>query len=65
MNKKETIKRIIEELKKIEKDDEVDITSSKNVVDYTFNSFDGSFAILKNVIEIVSKRPVKTSDDIL
>lgn len=65
MNKKETIKKIIEELKKIEKDDEVEITFYKNVVDYTFGYLDGSYAILKNVIEIVSKRPVKTSDDIL
>ena len=64
MNKNEVIKRIIAALKKIENDDEVEIKFQSNVIEYQFSSLLGEYAILKNVIEIISKRPVEIGDDL-
>lgn len=67
MDKKERINKIITELKKIENDDEVEVRFEHNVIEYQFKSFSSSssYAILKNVIEIISKRPVEIGDDLL
>ena len=64
MNKNEVIKRIIASLKKIENDDEVEIKFQSDVIEYQFSSLLGEYAILKNVIEIISKRPVEIGDDL-
>ena len=64
MNKNEMIKKIIDTLKKIENDDEVNIRFESNVIEYQFSSAFGEYAILKNVIEIISKRPVEIGDDL-
>lgn len=64
MKKNEMIKKIIAALKKIENDDEVNIRFESNVIEYQFSSAFGEYAILKNVIEIISKRPVEIGDDL-
>lgn len=64
MNKNEMIKKIVDTLKKIENDDEVNIRFESNVIEYQFSGASGEYAILKNVIEIISKRPVEIGDDL-
>ncbi len=63
-NNKDTIERIIKELKKIENDEEVIVNFIPNQIEEEFSSlgFKKDYVILKNVIEITSKR-VKEKED--
>ncbi len=60
-NNKETIKKIIKELKEIEKDENVIINFIPNQIEDEFYSigFDKKYVVLKNTIEIVSKRCIE------
>lgn len=60
-NNKETIKKIIQELKEIEKDEDVIINFIPNQIEDEFYSigFDKEYVVLKNTIEIVSKRCIE------
>lgn len=60
-NNKETIKKIIQELKEIEKDEYVIINFIPNQIEDEFYSigFDKEYVVLKNIIEIVSKRCIE------
>ena len=62
-NNKEMIEKIIPELKRIEKDQDIEINFTPNVVEEAWYDFNGeSYVILKNVIEIKSKRFMKVDD---
>lgn len=63
-NNKATIEKIINELKKIEKDKEVIINFTPNQIEDEFYSagFDKEYVVLKNTIEIISKRVVEKGD---
>lgn len=60
-NNKETIKKIIQELKEIEKDEDVIINFIPNQIEDEFYSigFDKEYVVLKNTIEIISKRCIE------
>lgn len=60
-NNKETIKKIIQELKEIEKDEEVIINFIPNQIEDEFYSigFNKEYVVLKNTIEIISKRCIE------
>ena len=60
-NNKETVKKIIKELKEIEKDKDVIINFIPNQIEDEFYSigFDKEYVVLKNTIEIVSKRCIE------
>lgn len=60
-NNKEIIKKIIQELKEIEKDEYVIINFIPNQIEDEFYSigFDKEYVVLKNTIEIVSKRCIE------
>ena len=60
-NNKETVKKIIQELKEIEKDKDVIINFIPNQIEDEFYSigFDKEYVVLKNTIEIVSKRCIE------
>lgn len=60
-NNKETIKKIIQELKEIEKDEDVIINFIPNQIEDEFYSigFYKEYVVLKNTIEIVSKRCIE------
>ena len=64
IDNKEVIERIIKELKKIENDDDIVINFIPNEVVEEFHSlgFNEDYVLLKNVIEIQSKRPVKKEE---
>lgn len=65
-NNKHVIGRIIKELKKIEKDEEVIVNFIPNQIEQEFHStgFDKDYVILKNVIEIISKRPIEAENNL-
>lgn len=65
-NNKHVIGQIIKELKKIEKDDEVIVNFIPNQIEDEFHSigFNKDYVILKNVIEIVSKRPIEAENNL-
>ena len=60
-NNKETIKKIIQELKEIEKDEDVIINFIPNQIEDEFYSigFNKEYVVLKNTIEIISKRCIE------
>lgn len=62
--KKDVIKEIIKELKKIENDEEISIRFSPNQIEQEFHSigFNKDYVILKNVIEIISERPIESKN---
>ncbi len=65
-NNKHVIGQIIKELKKIEKDDEVIVNFIPNKIENEFSSigFNKDYVILKNVIEIISKRPIESKNNL-
>lgn len=65
-NNKHVIGQIIKELKKIEKDDEVIVNFIPNQIEDKFSSigFNKDYVILKNVIEIISKRPIESKNNL-
>lgn len=65
-NNKSVIVQIIKELKKIEKDDEVIVNFIPNQIEEEFSSlgFNKDYVILKNVIEIISKRPIESKNNL-
>lgn len=65
-NNKETIKKIIQELKEIEKDEYVIINFIPNQIEDEFYSigFGKEYVVLKNIIEIVSKRCIEKEKNI-
>jgi hypothetical protein len=64
--RKDVIKEIIKELKKIENDEEVSIRFSPNQIEQEFHiiGFNKDYVILKNVIEIISKRPIEPKNNL-
>lgn len=63
LNNKAIIKKIIEELKKIEKDEDVIVNFFPNEIEEEYFTWNERYVLLKNTIEIKSKRLVKADDE--
>lgn len=62
LSNEKRIEMIIEELQKLKNDSDIEINFITNKVAEEIYSVDGVYAIMQNIIEITSKRPIKIKE---
>lgn len=62
ISKEEYIDKIIETLEQLKEDEEIEINFTPNQIDTEYHGVDGDYVLLKNIIEIKSKRFIKVDD---